>query len=67
MKIASRVLKVIASSLYTILAYESFHRHVLLSHSGGNLYSQICTAIATVNFRTFSLTLYVSVLCSFYV
>ena len=31
--------KVIASSLYTISAYGRFHRHALLSESGGTLYT----------------------------
>ena len=30
--------KVIASSLYAISVYESFHRNALLSYSGENLY-----------------------------
>lgn len=31
---------VVASSFYAILAYERFHRHALVSDSGGNLYSK---------------------------
>ena len=36
--------KVCASSLYTTSAYERFHKNILLSESGGNLY-RICIMI----------------------
>lgn len=36
--------KVYASSLYTTSAYERFHKNILLSKSGGNLY-RICIMI----------------------